>query len=121
MARLSRKKINPELNQKIQQLFYQLIADLKNPQEVEIFLKDFLNKPELELLTKRLAIAYFLSQNQSYQDIKKNLAVSSTTIASVLRKIKHRGYQLALKKIQTDQWADRWVKRIGQIMKFAKK
>lgn len=121
MPRVSKKKIDKNLKQKIEQLFYQLIADLKDPQEVETFLRDFLTKPEFELLTKRLAIAYFLDQKQSYQDIKKNLAVSSTTIAAVYSKIKRRGYQLALKKLHTEEWADKWAKRLAQIMKLGKK
>ena len=76
-------------------------------------LKDFLTKTEQEVLTKRLAIAYWLSKDRSYQNIKNNLAVSSTTIASVQKMMKKKGFQVGLKKIAADEWADKWAQRIG--------
>ena len=118
MAQISKKKINKNLAKQIYNLFYQLIADIRNPKEAEIFLRDFLTENELEVFTKRLAIVYYLSQNRGYGEIKKTLAVSSTTISSANRLMKKEGIKLALKKIQAEEWATRWTEKISKIMKF---
>jgi len=121
MVQLSKKKIGKKLEKQICQLLYQVIADINNPKEAEEFLKDFLTKTELEVLAKRLGVAYYLKQNQDYNLIRKNLAISSTTIATIKNQMKKKGFQLALKKIKTDQWATRWAQKIGKIMKFHRK
>jgi len=118
VTQISKKKINKNLKKQIYNLFYQLITDIRNLNEAEIFLRDFLTENELEVLAKRLAIIYYLSQNRSYGEIKKTLAVSSTTISSVNRLIKKEGIQLALKKIQAEEWATKWTQKISKIMKF---
>jgi len=68
-----------------------------------------------------LAIAYWLSQGRSYENIKTNLAVSSTTIAAVSALLKKRGLQLALKHIEAEEWAKNWVEKIGKIVRFTHK
>lgn len=119
--RVSKKHINKNLVNQIYRLFYQVFADLKSPLEIEQFTKDFLTKTELEVLAKRLAIAYQLSQGQNYQTIKKDLAVSSTTIAAVSSQMKKRGLAIALKKIRAEEWAEKWANRLGQMMKFKRR
>jgi len=121
MVQLSKKRIGKKLEKQIYQLFYQVIADINNPKEAEKFLKDFLTKTELEVLTKRLGAAYYLKQNQDYNLIRKNLAISSTTIATIKNQMKKKGFQLALKKIETEEWARKWAQKIGKIMKFHQK
>lgn len=121
MPQISRKKVNKSLEQQIYKLFYQLIADIRNFQEAEEFLKDFLTKTELEMMVKRLGIAYYLFQGRKYDNIKTNLAVSSTTVASVNKQMKKKGFQVALKKIQADEWATKWAQKIDKIMKFRHK
>jgi len=121
MVQLSKKKINKNLEGQIYKLLYQVIADINNPKEAEEFLKDFLSKTELEVLAKRLGAVYYLKQNQDYSLIRKNLAISSTTIATIKNQIKKKGFQLALKKIETEEWATKWAQKIGKIMKFRQK
>lgn len=121
MAQISKKKINKNLERQIYNLLYQVIADIHNPKEVEEFLKDFLTETELEVIVKRLAVAYYLNQSRSYDNIKTNLAVSSTTIATINDQMKKKGFQLALKKIQAEEWASRWAEKIGKMMKFRRK
>jgi len=118
MVQLSKKKINKNLGTQIYKLLYQVIADINNPKEAEEFLKDFLTKAELEVLTKRLGVAYYLKKNQDYNIIKKNLAISSATIATIKTQMKKKGFQIALKKIEAEEWATKWAQRIGRIMKF---
>ncbi|MGB9706603.1 MAG: Trp family transcriptional regulator [Microgenomates group bacterium] len=121
MAQVSKKKINKNLEKKIYNLLYQVIADISNPKEAEEFLKDFLTEIELEIIAKRLGVAYYLNQNRDYDVIKNDLAVSTTTIATIKNQIKKKGFQLALKKIQADEWATRWAQKISKIVKFHQK
>lgn len=115
--RISEKNINKSLQKEIVAIFYQLVADIKNPEEVKVFLEDLLSKVEVEAIAKRLAIAQYLDKNRSYQNIKDNLKVSSATIASVDKSRKSPGYKLALKKIEADQWATQWAGKIESLFK----
>lgn len=83
-----------------------VITDLEKKSETAQFVEDFLSETEQIVLGKRLAIAFLLKSGQSYEQIKKDLNVSSATISSVAELIKKPGVQLALKKIEADKWAD---------------
>lgn len=116
--RVSKKRINPRISKQIFEIFYQVIADIKNPQEAEIILKGILTKSELEALSKRLAVAHYLKKGRTYENIKNSLGISSATIATIQEQMnKKNGLALALKKIQAEEWADKWAKRIGKIVK----
>jgi len=120
--RLSKKRFNPNLKKQIHQLLFQALADFHTPQEIEKFLKDFLTKTEMDILAKRLAVAYYLNKGRSYQNIKTNLAVSSATISSIAEKVKKgNGWETALKKIKADEWAGEWAKKIGKMVKRKQK
>ncbi len=119
---ISRKKLNQNLKNQIYQLLYQVVADLKNSQEAQLFLESFLSKNELEVTARRLGIAYFLNKGKSYSNIKNNLAVSSTSIAAVASQIKKdKGAKIALEKIHADEWADKWANRLTGIIKIKQK
>lgn len=113
--RTSNIKINSSLKKQITQTFAQLLTDLTRPDEAKKFLNDFFNKDELEIYAKRLAIAYWLKKGRSYANIKTNLKVSSTTIASVQEMLKKPGLVLALKKIEAEEWANKWVGKIKKL------
>ncbi len=115
---VSKKKINPKIEKQIFGLFFQAINDLKNPQEVKEFLEAILTKTELEAIVKRLAVAHYLEKGRTYENIKKSLAVSSATIAAVQEQLgKGKGFDLALEKIRAEEWADKWAKKISQLVK----
>jgi len=84
-----------------------VLADLKNPNDVAKFLDDVLSDTERTVLAKRLGIAVYLSKNRSYESIRRDLRVSSATIASVQKWLEHsgEGLMLALKRIEADEWA----------------
>ncbi|HUW21248.1 MAG TPA: YerC/YecD family TrpR-related protein [Candidatus Bathyarchaeia archaeon] len=114
---VSKKKINKKLEKKIGELFYQTIADIKNPQEVEVFLKDLLTETEISVVTKRLGTAYLLNKGKNYREIKDTLKISSATISVVADQIKKgRGFKIGLKKIEADEWADRWTRKIKKML-----
>lgn len=115
--RVSQKSVNKNLEKEILQLFFQLISDLKNPEEVKTVLTDLLSKEEVTAIAKRLAIIYYLDKNRSYQNIKDNLKVSSATIATIDKLRKSKGMILALKKIEADRWASQWAGKIEGLFK----
>lgn len=115
--RVSKINLNPHLKKEIARTLFQTISDLKNPEEIDIFLTDFLNETELETFSKRLAIAYFLKKGRSYSNIKHNLKVSSATIAVIEKLLDTNGFKLALKKIEAEEWATQWAEKIKNIVK----
>lgn len=114
---ISRKKINKIIEQEIFHLFYQLIADLKTPQEAQEVLEDLLENSEITAFAKRLAIAHYLNRGRSYQNIKDNLKVSSATIATIDKMRQSDGFQIALRKIESERWASEWSKKIEKLFK----
>lgn len=79
----SNTKLLPEIEAKLKEDLAILLSDLKKPDLVLEFLSTFLTSTELNVLAKRLAILKRLHENHSYEQIQKELAVSSATISSV--------------------------------------
>lgn len=115
--RTSDQKLNPSLKNQIVKTFIQTLADLKDFKEIEVFLQDFLTEAEIEAFSKRLAVAYWLKKGRSYSNIKQNLRVSSATIASVQSSLDSSGFNLALKKIEAEEWASQWAEKIRKHIK----
>ena len=53
----------------------------------------------------------------SYDEIKEELKVSSTTIATLKEQLSKnsRGLKIAFKKIEAEEWAEKWNKRLKKI------
>ena len=116
---VSKKDIDKKIEKKIFRSLYQVLADLKNPKEVEMFLDDTLSETEKTVLAKRLGIAYYLNSNKSYEQTRKELKVSSATIANVQKWMEDggEGLRLALKTIEADEWAGEMVNKINDSIK----
>lgn len=110
--RTSNEKLNPSFKNQINKTLAQALSDLKDLDEAEIFLHDFLTASEFEAFSKRLAIAYWLKKGRSYANIKQNLKVSSATVANVANMMEREGFKLALKKIEAEEWANVWAEKI---------
>lgn len=118
MMQLSKQEIDPKIDQKIREILFQVITDLKTPEEAKAFTADILTEAELTAVAKRLAIAQALNAGNSYEAIRRQLKVSSATIASVQDKLNREGgLKIALKKISADQWASDVT---GKIMSWLK-
>lgn len=115
--RISEQKLNPSLKQQIKKTLAQAIADLKDAEEADKFLSDFFTESEYEAFAKRLAVAYWLKKKRSYSNIKDNLKVSSATIAAVQNDMQKAGFKLLLKKVEAEEWANRWAEKIRKIIK----
>lgn len=94
--------------QEVEKYFYQLcvaISETKNPKEVAELLRDLLSYQESEMIAKRLKIAELLLDNMTYEEIRKTLKVSTSTIARVQEwiKIAGDGYQRAVKSLKSSE------------------
>jgi uncharacterized protein YerC len=118
--RVSEKTLDPSLKKEIEDVFAQVITDLKDLGETKTFLKDFFNESEMEVFVKRLAIMYWLKKKTSYSNIKNDLKVSSATVASVQNTLNKPGIKLALKKIEAEEWANVWAEKIRKFTKLNK-
>ena len=97
-------------------MLWQLIADTKTPLEAETVFSEIFTDMEVSTLAKRLGVAYWLSKNRSYDNIKTNLKVSSATVADIQPKIKRAGWKLALRKMTADEWATVWENKIKHVL-----
>jgi len=89
-----------------------MIDDLESPKEIEIFFKDFFDQDELAKYVKRLAVAYWLKKGRDKENIQKNLQATPKEISKAQKSLKKEGVSLALKKIEAEEWASVWAKRI---------
>jgi uncharacterized protein YerC len=94
-----------------------MVDDLKDPKEIEIFLKDFFDDEELEKYIKRMAIAYWLKKGRDKENIQRNLQATTKEISQAKESLKKGGIQLALKKIEAEEWASVWAEKIQRFRK----
>jgi len=116
---ISKKNINKEIGEKIFKALYQVLADLKKAEEIEKFLNAILSKTEKTVLAKRLGIAWYLSQKKSYESIRKELKVSSATVATIQRTLEKDkgGLSLAIKTIEAEIWAREMASKVKNSVK----
>lgn len=107
--------MNPLLKKQLLKTFSQMIDDLDGLGEIEMFLKDFFDDAELEKYIKRIAVAYWLKKGRDEENIKINLLVNLKEITETKKLLKKNGVKLALKKIEADEWANVWAKRIKKL------
>jgi uncharacterized protein YerC len=115
--RVSEEKMNSSLQKQIEIEFAQVIVDMRDLDEAQIFVRDFFNENERQTFVKRLAIGYWLKKKRGYITTKLNLKVSTATLAMVNIMSKKPGFQLALKKMEAEEWANQWADRIKGIVK----
>lgn len=113
---VSKQKVNHLLEKQVSNIFYQMIADIKKPEEAEKIFKDILTDVEKTAITKRVAVAYWLAKKRSYGNIKNNLKLSSATIASIKEDLKKPGWKLALEKVMADEFATKWEAKIKSLI-----
>jgi uncharacterized protein YerC len=114
---VSKQKVNQILEKQVKGMLWQLLADIKTPEEAEKILGGILTDTELAAISKRLAVGYWLTKNRSYEVIKGNLKVSSATIATVQQDLRKSGWKAAITKIEAEEWATKWEAKIKKIFK----
>jgi uncharacterized protein YerC len=105
------------LQKEITNTFFQTLEDLKTKEDLKLFFSDLLTPKELEDLTKRLAIAYWLHKKRDTQNIKTNLKASIKEINEVKQKLRTKGYKLALKYMEAEEWSNKWAENFKKVLK----
>lgn len=87
MGRVSKRRIDPEIEERIFEIFWDYLAKIRNTQDIQEFLISLLSFTEQMMLSKRLAIAVLLAKGYNYEAIDETLKVSKSTIATVHKQI----------------------------------
>ena len=103
MGRISRRRIDPEIEERIFEIFWDYLATLKKPEGIHEFLVSLLSYTEQVMFSKRLAIAVLLTRGYNYRDIDETLKVSTSTVGTVHKQllVGAPGYTKAVNKILT--------------------
>lgn len=105
MTQISRYPVHKKVEERMFEVLRETISDLRNGQDIEDFLHDFLSPVEKIMLAKRLSIAVFLHKGYRYATISSILRVTPPTIAqvSLLLKYSGKGYKKAVDKISRNE------------------
>lgn len=101
MGRVSKRRIDPEIEERIFEAFWDYLATLRKSEEINEFLVSLLSFTEQVMLSKRLAIALLLARGYNYRDIDETLKVSTSTVGTVHKQILvgAPGYKKAIERI----------------------
>ena len=80
---VSKKVLDQKTQEQLQMLLFAFVKEISESDDSEILLHGFFTPTELTVFSKRLAIAVYLVNGHSYNEIKEELKVSSATVASV--------------------------------------
>lgn len=104
------------LQKEVRKTFFQTLEDLKTKDNFETFLNDFLTENEIDTLTKRLAVAYWIKKGRDDENIKTNLKALQKEISNVKIKLNSKGYKLAIKLIEAEEWANKWSENFKKLL-----
>ncbi len=100
--------------------FYDVIASLKNREEVREFFKDLLTPNELGNLMSRIETALLLNLGFSYDEISKFLKIGKDKILNVAKKLERgKGYKIVIQRL-IEKRKKRKIKEIKSQLKFAR-
>lgn len=88
MSQVSRRYLNPKVEQQIFSTFIESFTSLSSTDKATSFLYDLLSPVEQVMLGKRLAIAYMLMKGRSQRAIADTLKVSQPTVNKVNASLK---------------------------------
>lgn len=87
---------------------YKAVLTLKNEEECAAFFSDICTIQELEALVQRLDVARCLIEGKNYNDISKEIGVSTATICRVAKCVKYGdgGYKTVLSRLNDGEIND---------------
>jgi len=99
MSRYNEKRIPYATQERLMNLFCDMLTQLHTRKTIHDFLKDLLNRQERIMLIRRLMIAELLEKGYTYRDIRERMKCGNTTIAKVERWLSfgRGGYKAAIK------------------------
>ncbi|MFZ5365909.1 MAG: YerC/YecD family TrpR-related protein [Patescibacteria group bacterium] len=118
MAQVSKYPISNTVYERILEIFFKSLVEIKTKDEANQFIKDFLTPTEQIMLAKRLTIAFLLEKDYDFRSISKVLRVSLPTIARVnlMRKYGGQGYQRIIKKLLREEAVKDFLLRVGEAL-----
>ena len=116
MTQISKYPITDNVYQRILDIFFKSLVEIKTGDEAKQFIKDFLSPTEQIMLSKRLAIAFLLEKKYEFRQISRILRVSLTTVAkvSMMRKYGGEGYQKIINKILREEQVKDFLEKVGE-------
>lgn len=101
MTQVSKYPISNKIYERIVEIFFKSLTEIKTNEESKQFVRELLTPTEQIMLAKRLAIAFLLEKDYDFRAISKILRVSLTTVARVnlARKYGGEGYRRMMKKL----------------------
>ena len=85
------------MEEKIAQL-YQLIADMKTPEDCKALFDDLCTEKEIEKMAERVYAAKLLLEGKTYNQVMAQANISSATLSRVSRSVQYgKGYSRFLK------------------------
>jgi uncharacterized protein YerC len=98
MARISKKKLTPELTGECLRLLCEKIVKIGTPTELERFLDIYFTPIEKNTILRRTAAIILLKNKTKYRDIENLLDISRATISKAKQISSGDGYGKNLKK-----------------------
>ena len=118
MGRVSKRKIDPEVEERIFEIFWDYLATLRKPEDIQEFLISLLSFTEQVMIAKRLAIAVLLNRGYTYEEIDESLKVSPSTVGTVHKQILvgAPGYKKAINRISKREKLEGFWNNLEEIM-----
>ncbi len=116
--RNSLKKLSKKKESEIKLDLATLLADIKNPLEMNEFLDSFLTETEFIGLSKRISIIKLLSKGDSYEEIQEKINVSSATISTTANFKNDKILEKVINKLNIDEWASKLAQKINKLLNF---
>ncbi|MBQ2759336.1 MAG: helix-turn-helix domain-containing protein [Clostridia bacterium] len=84
---------------------YKAVLTLRNEEECAAFFSDICTIQELEALIQRLEVAKSLLDGKNYNDIAKEIGVSTATICRVAKCVKYGdgGYKTVISRVNDEE------------------
>jgi uncharacterized protein YerC len=118
MTQISKYPISDKVYERILEIFFKSLVEIKSKDEAQEFIKDFLTPTEQVMLAKRLAIAFLLEEDYDFRNISKILRVSLGTVARVnlIRRYGGQGYKKMIRKLLTKEQIKDFLLKIGEVL-----
>lgn len=117
MGRVSKRKIDSEIEERIFEIFWDYLATLRDPKDIHEFLISLLSFTEQTMIAKRLAIAVLLNRGYNYEQIDQTLKVSKSTVGAIHKQILigASGYQKAIQRISNKENLEKFLNNVEEI------
>ncbi len=108
MTHVSKRKIEKEIYNKIQEFLLVSFTDIKDKESMRNFLDSFLTKTERTMLAKRLAVAYLLKIKVPDERISEILSVGRPMVEKMRLWLETHGegYEVAMEVLKKAQLLD---------------